>query len=66
MVIGSWGCPVLAGLAFCPEAALVTVDTRTGGGREQASRAHSCCVVEHSGKCSIQSGWAPLEGPEDG
>lgn len=32
MVTGAQGCPGLSGLAFCPEAALVTLDTRAGVG----------------------------------
>lgn len=32
MVTGAQGCPGLSGLASCPEAALVTLDTRAGGG----------------------------------
>lgn len=32
MVTGTQGCPGLSGLASCPEAALVTLDTRAGGG----------------------------------
>lgn len=38
MVTGTEGCPGLAGLASCPEAALVTLDTRTGGVRGMDNR----------------------------
>lgn len=31
MVTGAQGCPGLSGLASCPEAALVTLDTRARG-----------------------------------
>lgn len=35
MVTGAQGCPGLSGLASCPEAALITLDTRAGGWGEE-------------------------------
>lgn len=41
VVTGAQGCPGRSGLASCPEAALVTLDTRAGGGNREQGMARS-------------------------
>lgn len=68
MVTGIEGCPGLSVLASCPEAALITLDTRAGEGGVWITRDNNeswpdVGIVEGSGSfCSIGQGQLPLEG----